>query len=97
MRKAPVMLTIFERRFVSVLLESVDIAEKYWALPVGFVVSQRRHRRNRLRFVYSHFKSCDQSLDKIYFDFSYIFRAMQSCAMCTKSKTIFKLPKGMVT
>ena len=57
----------------------------------------KRNRRNRLRFVYTHFKSCDQSLDKISFDFSYIFRAMQSCAMCTKSKTIFKLPKGMVT
>ena len=53
--------------------------------------------RNRLRFVYTHFKSCDQSLDKISFDFSNIFRAMQSCAMCVKSRTILKFPKGMVT
>ena len=27
------------------------------------------HRQNRLRFVYTHFKSCDQSLDKTSFDF----------------------------
>ena len=57
----------------------------------------KSNRRNRLRFVYTHFKSCDQSLDKISFEFSYIFLAMQSCAMCAKSRTILKLPKGMVT
>ena len=49
------------------------------------------NRQNWLRFVYTHFKSCDQSLDEISFD------SMQSCAMCAKSRTIRKLPKGMVT
>ena len=51
-----------------------------------------------LRFVYTHFKSCDQSLDKTIFDFSNIFHAMQSCAINAKSSTILKkLPMGMVT
>ena len=39
------------------------------------------HGQNRLRFVYNHFKSCDQSVDKTSLDFSNIFRAMQSCTM----------------
>ena len=42
-------------------------------------------RPNQLRFVYTHFKSCDQSLDKTPFDFSNIYGAMQSCAMNAKS------------
>ena len=61
---------------------------------ISFSVNSADNRRYRLRFVYNHFKSCDQSLDKISFDFSYIFLAMQSCAMCAKSRTILKLPKG---
>ena len=54
-------------------------------------------RQNRPRFVYTHFKSRDQPLDKSSFDFSNIFQAMQSCAMCAKSRSILKLPKSMVT
>ena len=54
------------------------------------------HRQNRLRFVYTHFKSRDQSFDKSSFDFSNIFHAMQSCAMSAKSSIIAKLPMGMV-
>ena len=46
---------------------------------------------NRVRFVYTYFKSCDQSLDKTSFDFSNIFHAMQICAMNAKSSM------GMVT
>ena len=53
-------------------------------------------RQNRSRFIYTHFKSCDQSLDKTSFDFSDIFRAMQSFSMSTKSSTILKIPKSMV-
>ena len=34
---------------------------------------------------YTHFKSCDQSLDKTSCDFSNIFRAMQSCVMSATS------------
>ena len=55
------------------------------------------NRQNRLRFVYTHFKSCDQSLDKTSFEFSNIFHAMQGCAMSTKSSIITKLPMGMIT
>ena len=54
------------------------------------------NRQNRLRFVYTHFKSCDQSLDKISFDFSNIFHVMQRRAMNAKSSIIPKLPMGMV-
>ena len=43
------------------------------------------NRQNRLRVVCTHFKSCDESLDKTSFDFSDIFRTMQSCAMNAKS------------
>ena len=53
-------------------------------------------RQNRLRFVYTHFKSCDESLDKTSFDFSNKFHATQSCAMNAKSSIIPKLPMGMV-
>ena len=53
-------------------------------------------RQNRLRFVYTHFKSCGQSLDKTSFDFSDKFHAMQSCAMNAKSSIMPKLPMGMV-
>ena len=53
-------------------------------------------RQNRLRFVYTHFKSCDQSFDKTYFDFSDKFHAMQNCAMNTKSSIVPKLRMGMV-
>ena len=59
--------------------------------------SLNHHRPNRLRFVYTHFKSCDQSLDKTPFGFSNILHAMQSCAMNTRSRIILKLPKSMVT
>ena len=55
------------------------------------------YRQNRLRFIYTHFKSCDQSLDKTSFDFSNLFRAIQSCAMNAKSSIILKFPKSMVT
>ena len=55
------------------------------------------NRQNRLRFDYTHFKSCDESLDKTSFDFSDIFRTVQSCAMNAKSRIILKLPNGMVT
>ena len=50
------------------------------------------NRQNRLRFVYTHFKSCDQSRDETSFDFFYIFRAMQSYAMNAKSSIILNLP-----
>ena len=50
-----------------------------------------------MRFVYTHFKSCDQSLDKASFEFSNIFHAMQSCATSTKGSIIPKLPMGMIT
>ena len=55
------------------------------------------NRPNRLRFVYTHFKSCDESLDKTSFDFSDIFHTMQSRAMNAKSRIKLKLPKSMVT
>ena len=35
-----------------------------------------RNRQNRLTFVYTHFKSCGQSLDKTSFDFSNKYHAM---------------------
>ena len=54
------------------------------------------NKQNRLRFVYTHFKSCDQPLDKTSFELSNIFRAMQNCAMIAKSSIIPKLPIGMV-
>ena len=54
------------------------------------------NRQNQLRFVYTHFKSYDQSLDKTSFDFSDKFHAMQCCAMNAKSSIIPKLPMGMV-
>ena len=54
------------------------------------------NRQNQLRFVYTHFKSCDQSLDKTSFDFSDKFHAMQSCAMNAKSSMIPNLPMGLV-
>ena len=43
-------------------------------------------------FVYIHFKSFDQFLDKTPFDFSNIFCAMESCAMSTKSYIILSFP-----
>ena len=52
------------------------------------------NRPNQLRFVYTHSKSCNLSLDKTPLNFSNIFRAMQSYAMSTKSTIILKLPKG---
>ena len=55
------------------------------------------NRQHRLRFVYTHFKSCDQSLDKTSLDFSNMFHVMQSCAMNAKSSIIPKLLMGMVT
>ena len=58
---------------------------------------QAYHRPNRLWFVYIHFTSCDQSLDKASVEFRYMLRAMQSCAMNTKSSITLKLPKSMVT
>ena len=42
------------------------------------------NRQNRLRFAYTHFKSCDQYLDKTSVDFSNIFRVMHSCTMNAK-------------
>ena len=55
------------------------------------------NRQNRLRFVYTHFKSCDESLDETSFDFSNIFRVMPICATSGKSIIILKLPESMVT
>ena len=55
------------------------------------------NRQNRLRFVYTQFKSSDQSLDKTSFDFFNMFRAMKSCVMNAKSRIILKRPKSMVT
>ena len=48
------------------------------------------NRQNWLRFVYTHFKLCDQFLDKSSFDFSYIIHAMQNCAISAKSTIILK-------
>ena len=64
---------------------------------VNTEVTNMYHRQNRLRSVYTHFKSCDESLDKTSFDFSDIFRTLQSCAMNAKSRIILKPPNGMVT
>ena len=47
----------------------------------------------RLRYVYTHFKSCDQSVDKASFYLSYIFCAMQTFAMSAKNSIIPKLSK----
>ena len=67
----------------------------FWSTTLGTFWQTFRYfytnRQNRLRFVYTHFKSCDQSLDKTSFEFSNIFHAMQSCAMNTKSSIIAKL------
>ena len=63
----------------------------------GFTESKRvKRRQNRPRFVYTHFKSSDQSIDKTSFAVSNIFRAMRSCVMSAKSRIILKLPKIMV-
>ena len=40
-----------------------------------------RNRQNRLRFVYTHFRSGDQSLGETSFEFLNIFPAMLSCAV----------------
>ena len=53
-------------------------------------------RQNRIRFVHTNFRSCNQSLDKTSFDFSNILHAMQSCAMNTRISIIPKLPMGLV-
>ena len=37
-----------------------------------------------IRFVYTHFKSCDQSLDTTSFDFFNVVRVIQNCAMNVK-------------
>ena len=50
-----------------------------------------------LRFIYTHFKSCDQSLDKTSFELANIFHAMQSYAMNAKNGVILTLHKSMVT
>ena len=42
---------------------------------------------------YTHFKSCNQSLDKVSFDFSNILHAMQSRAMNAKSSMILNFPR----
>ena len=55
------------------------------------------NRPNWLRLVYTHFRSCDHSLDKTSFDFSNKVRAMLSCAMNAKSSIKLKLPKSMFT
>ena len=65
------------------------------AIVYSFSIPCLWNRQNRLkRFVYTHFKSCDQSLDKTSFDLSSIFRAMQSYAMCAKSSIMLKLLKS---
>ena len=55
------------------------------------------NRKNRLRFVYSQFKSSDLSVDKTFFDFFNMLRAMKTCAMNAKSRIILKRSKCMVT
>ena len=55
------------------------------------------NRQNQLRFVYTHFKSCDQSLDKTSSDFSNIFRGMQNCAMNPESRMTRTLQKSTIT
>ena len=50
------------------------------------------HSQDRPRLVYTHFKSCDQSLDKVSFDFSNIFHAIQSSAMDARIGIVPKLP-----
>ena len=55
-------------------------------------------RHNRLSIVFTHFKSCDQSLDQTSLDLSNIFRGMQCCAMSALSSIIIlQIPKRMVT
>ena len=51
--------------------------------------------QNRLRFVYTHFKSCDQSLDKTSLDFSYIFLSMKSRALSANNSIMLKLPETL--
>ena len=46
--------------------------------------------RHWLMFVYSHFKSCDQSFAKTSVDFFNIFHVIQSCVMSAKSNIILK-------
>ena len=55
------------------------------------------NRKSWLTFVYTQSKSCDHSLDKTSFDFSNIFRAMQSSDMSGKSSIILKLPRSVLT
>ena len=55
------------------------------------------HGQSQLTFVDTHFKSCDPFLDKTSFDFSNIFRAMQSCARSVKGSIILRLPNIMGT
>ena len=57
----------------------------------GNTISAEHNRQNRLRFVYTHFKSRDKSLDDISFQFFNTFRAN------AKSSMILTLPKSMVT
>ena len=54
------------------------------------------NKQNRLTIVYTHFKSCDQSLDKTFFDFPNILRARQSCATNAKSSIILKPPMSFL-
>ena len=86
-----------ERLFALVLRASFHSAETPRGGVHLFYAGSFRNGQNRLRFVYTHFGSCDESLDKTSFDFSEVFRTMQSCAMNAKSRIILKLPKGMVT
>ena len=58
---------------------------------------QEVNGQNQLRFAYSHFMPCDQSLDKTSLNFSNTYSAMQRCAMSGKRSIILKLPKGMLT
>ena len=55
-----------------------------------------RNRQNRIRFVYTHFNSCDRCIGKTFFYFSKVFRVMQSHVMSAKSSMILKLTKIMI-
>ena len=77
-------------------MEYIRKEPKRESLPSNVFGSVKANRQNRLRFIYTHFKSCDQPLDKTSFDCSDKFHAMQNCAMNAKSSIIAKLPMGMV-
>ena len=71
------MVLFFLNGLQSSSLIQQNCRNSYELAIVRFVIKTLIDRQNRLRFVYTHFKSCYQSLDKTPFDFSNIVRAMQ--------------------